>query len=826
MTVRNLSFMFQPGSIALIGAAREPSSVTSVVGRNLINAGFAGELVLVPSEGDTVEGFASYRCIAGLPKPPDLAVITAPLETVPGIIGELGRIGTKAAVVITPGCEQGGKESGARTYAAMLDAAQPHLLRIVGPGSLGVMVPGARLNAGFADVRPVPGNIAFVAQSGAVLTAVLDWATARNIGFSQLVALGDMIDVDFGDLLDYLTGDSGTQAILLYMEAITQPRKFMSAARAAARVKPVIVLKGGRHPEGSRASRCHTGRPAGADAVYDAAFRRAGMLRVADIEELFDAVETLATTRQAGGARLAILTNGGGIGVLAADSLMDAGGCLAALSSGSMARLNGLLPTSWSHGNPVDIGGDAPAGRYADALEVLLEDNGVDAVLVLNCPNAVRSGEESARAVIDRIRQCLLKGRGKPVFTSWLGDRSTAAVRRLFAENRIPGYDTPGAAVRGFMQVVRYRRSQDLLMQTPPSIPESFTPDVKKARAIVDGALAEDRSDLTGPEVKAVFAAYDIAVTETLREASAEESPVASRRGQVRELSLGMFEDPQFGPVLFCGHGASSAEDIRNRALALPPLNLHLAREVTNRSRVDAPRETCRDMPAADPDAIAFTLVKLSQLVCDIDEIREIEINPLRTDEEGVVALNGSIKVTRTTLNGPQRLAIRPYPKELEELLTLPDGCRMRLRPIRPEDEPAFHKLFANLTAEEVLLRFLNPMKALPHTLAARLTQIDYDREMALVLEGKNPAGESELYGSVRIMADPDNDRAEFAILLRGDMTGSGLGPMLLRRISRRIRHPAARRHDRLGAGPDAAQAHCRLCPKPQARGNLRGSAE
>ena len=591
-------------------------------------------LFLVVPEGGTLENIPTFHHSADLPKPPDLAVITAPLQTVPGIIAELGRLGTKAAVVISLGCEPGGAEPGGVAGTAMLQAAQPHLLRIIGPGSLGVMAPKARLNAGFAPVQPLTGNLAFVAQSGAVLTAVLDWATARGIGFSHLVSLGDMIDVDFGDMLDYLAGDPGTQAILLYMEAITHPRKFMSAARAAARVKPVMVLKGGRHPEASRASRCHTGRPAGADAVYHAAFRRAGMLRVLDIQELFDAVETLATTRQVSGERLAILTNGGGIGVLAADALMDAGGCLSALSSDSLARLNAVLPTSWSHGNPVDIGGDAPAGRYADALEVLLGDDGADAVLVLNCPNAVAPGAETARAVIDRIRQCMLKGKAKPVFTSWLGDGSAAGARQLFAENRIPTYDTPSAAVRGFMQVVRFRRNQELLMQTPPSIPESFTPDAKKARAIVDGALAEGRSDLTASEVRGVLAAYDIPVVSSSHRAAAVEGPALGRHARrlgtapqnempitpgrhsrmflagIQEktltassppkdcwdklrghdgcisdthlygavLSMGMFQDPQFGPVLFFGHGGSAGEVIRDRALALPPLNLHLAR--------------------------------------------------------------------------------------------------------------------------------------------------------------------------------------------------------------------------------------------------------
>jgi acetyltransferase len=847
MTVRNLEFMFKPASVALIGASQNTSSLGAVILRNLLGAGFKGEIFPVNPKYETVEGLLCYPNIASLPKTPDLAVIATAPNSVPELIAELGALGTKAAVVITAGFGEGGSEQGQRLQKAMLDAARPHLLRIMGPNCLGIMVPGACLNASFGHVQPLTGNLAFVAQSGAMLTSVLDWATSRNIGFTHLVSLGDMADVDFGDILDYLANDSHTRAILLYIEAVTHARKFMSAARAAARIKPVIVVKAGRYTEGARAAASHTGALAGADGVYDAAFRRAGMLRVIDMQALFDAVETLAMAGPVSGDRLAILTNGGGIGVLATDTLIDKGGRLAELSPETLARLNEVLPPTWSHGNPVDIIGDAPGSRYADALEVLLDDKGINAVLVLNCPTAVASSTDAAQAVIDTLKKSTLMYRRPVLLTSWLGDGAAVAARRLFSQNRIPTYETPTEAVRGFLQMVRYRRNQEMLMQTPPTIPEAFAPDTEKAQQVINQALAEGRTWLTEIEAKRVLAAYSIPVVPTHIAASPEESvELAARLGKTvalkiispdithksdvggvaldletpevvrktaeamkervqnarpdarivgfavqpmirrlhaHELIIGVIDDAQFGPVLLFGHGGTAVEVIRDTALALPPLNMHLAREVMSRTRIYGLLEGYRGMPVTDIDAIALTLVKVSQLITDIGDIAEIDINPLLADERSVLALDARIKVARATVPAAQRLAIRPYPKELEETLSLPDGRTLQLRPVRPEDEPGFHALFAKLSPEEIRLRFLHPMKILPHDMAARLTQIDYDREMALVLAGQSTSGEQELYGGVRIGADPDNERAEFAILLRHDMTGMGLGPMLMRRI-------------------------------------------
>jgi acetyltransferase len=847
MTTRNLESHFNPAAVALVGASQKPGTIGAVIAPNLAAGGFRGDIFPVNPKYKSIEGLAAYPDVDHLPKPVDLAFIATPPDTVPDLIERLGRRGTRAAVVITAGFTEGGAEEGRRLCARMLAAARPPTLRIVGPNCLGIMVPAVGLNASFGHVQPLQGNIAFVAQSGAVQTSVLDWATSRGIGFSHFVSVGNMSDVDFGDMLDYLAGDFNAKSILLYIENVTHPRKFMSAARAAARMKPVVVVKGGRHVEGARAAASHTGALAGADEVYDAAFARAGMLRVMDMQALFDSVETLAMSRPFHGDRLAILTNGGGMGVLATDVLIDRKGRLAELAPETIARLDQVLPRTWSRGNPVDIIGDAPPGRYADALKALIEDKGVDALLVLNCPTAVASSTEAARTVVDTLKEAGLKAGSKGVFTSWLGIDSAREARRMFTANKIPTYETPTEAVRGFMQMVRFRRSQQTLMETPPNIPEVFVPDTEAAREIIARALAEGRPWLAETEAKAVLAAYGIPVvptraaatpevagdiagelgvpvalkilsgdilhkfdvggvalnlvsTEAVREAArammrrvAERLPEARiagftvqpmvQRPDARELILGVVADVHFGPVILFGHGGTAVEVIGDRAIALPPLNMHLAREVMGRTRVRRLLEAYRGKPAADVDAVALALVKVSQLISDLAEVVELDINPLLADAQGVVALDARIRLAPSPVPAAQRLAICPYPKELEETLGLPDGQKLFLRPIRPEDEPALQGLFARLSRDEIRLRFLHAMKIISHEMAARLTQIDYDREMALVLTDPGPQPEPMLYGVVRLAADPNNERAEFAILLRHDFTGMGLGPMLMRRI-------------------------------------------
>jgi acetyltransferase len=843
MTIRNLNYLLNPKSVAIIGASTKPSSVGAVLTHNLLSNGFQGKVMPVNPNHSTIAGVPAYADIPSLPEVPELAVIATPPDTVPDLIAALGTRGTRAAVVITAGFGESKKQLGASLQQTMLEAAKPYLLRIIGPNCLGVLVPGAKLNASFSHLAPAQGKLAFVTQSGAIVTSVLDWATPRGIGFSHLVSLGDMADVDFGDLLDYLANDGKTHAILLYIEAVTHARKFMSAARAAARMKPVIVVKAGRYAEGARAAMSHTGALAGADAVYGTAFRRAGMLRVFTLEELFDAVETLALSRIPKSDRLAILTNGGGMGVLATDALIEQGGRLAELSDGTLENLGKILPSTWSHANPVDIIGDAPGRRYADALGIVAKDPGVDATLVLNCPTAVASATEAAQAVIEQTAQF----RSHTVLTSWVGAQTASEARQLFIDHRIPTYDTPEQAVRAFMHLADYQRNQQLLMETPPSVPEAFTPEVDKARSQIQQALDEDRSWLTEPEAKKVLAAYGIATVETaIAHSPAEAAALATRFGgpvalkilspdithksdvggvvldlssapaveaaasamlerarvaqpdarlsgfsvqpMVRrthpyELIAGMALDPQFGPVIVFGQGGTAVEIIDDKALGLPPINLRLAHEIIAATRIYRLLKGYRDVQGVNLDAIALSLIRVSQLVIDHPEITTLDINPLVADEQGVIALDARIQVEKRDRSNTDRLAIRPYPTALEEEIPLGDGRTFFLRPIVPEDEPALQAAFAKLTPEEIRLRFFVPIKTLSHVMAARFTQIDYDREMALILTDRGIPGKTDIYGVVRIIADPDNERAEYAIIVSHTVTGMGLGIVLMKRI-------------------------------------------
>lgn len=840
MSIRNLDAIFKPTSIALIGASKQERSVGAVVAHNLFNAGFDGPIMPVNPRYKAIEGVLTYPDVGSLPVTPDLAIIATPPHTVPGLIRELGARGTRGVIVITAGFSELGTTEGEALEREMLEAAAPHLLRIVGPNCLGVLVPRRGLNASFAHLHPPAGDIAFVAQSGALLTAVLDWAVPRGIGFSHLVALGDMSDVDFGDMLDYLAQDPDTRAILLYLETITHARKFMSAARSAARMKPVIAIKAGRHAESAKAAASHTGALAGADEVFDAAFRRAGMLRVFDLDELFDAVETLASPPPLRGDRLAILTNGGGLGVLATDSLLDLGGKLAELSNQTIARLDAVLPRIWSRGNPVDIIGDAPGKRYADALEILLTAPEVDAVLVLNCPTAVASSIEAAEAVV-----AALGPKPRPVLTSWIGGTAADGARRLFAARRIPTYETPDKAVRGFMHLVRYRRNQEMLMQVPPSVPGEFETNPVEARTAIAAALNEGREWLSPAEVRHVLASYGIRTVRSRAAATPEDvarsaaeigGPVALkvvspdilhksdvggvmlnletpdearnaaramvdrirrlrpearitgftveemiRRPHAHELIVGMVEDRQFGPFILFGHGGVAVEVMRDKAVALPPLNIALAHELMSRTRVFDLLKGYRDRPPAALDEIALTLVRVSHLAAELDEVVELDINPLLADPQGVIALDARIRVRAPAgPRGAARLAIRPYPKELEEAIDLPGIGKVLLRPVRPEDEPAFHATFAKLSDEDIRMRFFAPLKTLPRDMAARLTQIDYDREMAFVLE---QLSDGAIIGVSRFVADPDGRKAEFAVIVRSDLKGRGIGRLLMTRI-------------------------------------------
>ncbi len=841
MSVRNLQHLFAPRSVALVGASAREGSVGATVLRNLLAGGFAGPVYPVNPKYRTLAGLECHASVAGLPQAPSLAVICTPAATVPGIIKALGERGTRAAIVLSAGLN--GPAGGGRTLRqAALDAARPFTLRLLGPNCVGLLVPGIGLNASFAHTSAQPGKIAFVSQSGALVTAVLDWANARGIGFSRFISLGDSADVDFGDVLDYLAGDRDTGAILLYVEDIRHARKFMSAARAAARSKPVVVLKAGRMPEGARAAASHTGALAGADDIYDAAIRRAGMLRVLTTEDLFGAVETLARARPLAGERLAILTNGGGPGVLAADALAAGGGQLAALAPATIAALDAVLPPTWSRANPVDIIGDAPVGRYVQALDALLKDPGCDAILLIHAPTAIVPSEAIAAALAP-----LAAAAGKNVLACWMGGAAVAQARRTCGAAGMPVFDTPEDAVGAFLQIVHYRRNQDLLMQVPPAACLGEAADRGAARAIAQAALAAGRELLSEPEAKAVLAAYHIPVVETRRAASVDEAaqaaarigyPVAlkllspdvshksdvggvaldledeaalrsaaarigqqlarlrpearlegftvqqmARRPQAHELIVGVATDPVFGPAILFGQGGVAVEVMADHAVALPPLNLVLARDLVGRTRVARLLAGYRNRPPADMDAILATLMRISQLVADIPELVELDINPLLADSDGVLALDARIRVALAdrSASSLDRLAIRPYPQELEQQVAW-QGAPLTVRPIRPEDGPAHVAFFAALTPDDVMYRMFVRMRELGPSQLARFTQIDYDREMAFIAT-RGADGSAETLGVARIVADPDNISAEFAVTVRSDLKGQGLGKLLMARL-------------------------------------------
>ena len=847
MSTYRLTNLLSPHSVALVGASPRRGSVGRAILGNIRKAGFKGDFALVNSHYAEIDGVATVGSLTKLPFVPELVIVTAPAPAIPGIVDEAGKKGTAGAVIVSAGLGHGVGS----LADAVERAAHRYGMRLIGPNCLGVMMPGASLNASFAAHMPVAGNLALITQSGAIAAGMVDWAAQRGVGFSGIVSIGDQLDVDIADLLDYFALDEKTQAILLYVEAIKDARKFMSAARAAARVKPVIVVKSGRMAQGAKAAATHTGALAGSDAVYDAAFRRAGILRVSDLRELFDCAETLGRVEPPQGKRLAILTNGGGIGVLAVDRLVELGGIPAAIAAATREKLDAVLPPTWSGSNPVDIVGDADAARYKAALEVLLADTGNDAILVMNVQTAIAPADAIAATVTDvanKYRQSH-RGSAKPLLAVWVG--ADQKIGDLLSGAGIPNYPTEDDAVRGFMHLVQHREVVKSLAQVPPAMPSAFVPDIETARQIVAAALADGREWLDPIEIKRLFDAYEIAMVPTFAAADAEQAvahasvlfaqgttvvlKIMSRdivhksdvggvvlnltsadavrtatadllarartlcpqariegvivqamivRPRARELILGLADDPTFGSVIVFGHGGTAVEIINDKALALPPLDLHLACDLIERTRVSRLLRAYRDVPAVKQDSVATVLVKLSQMAADIPEIRELDINPLLADETGVLAVDARVAVRSAARkfggSGPANFAVRPYPSQWQRHLEVKDGWRIFARPIRPEDEPLIHELLRHVTLHDTRLRFFAPMKEFSHEFIARLTQLDYARAMAFVAFDETT---DEMVGMVRIHSDSIYENGEFAILLRSDLKGRGLGWALMQLI-------------------------------------------
>lgn len=837
-----LTPLFEPDSVAIVGASEKSGKVGATLISNMIASKFRGALFAVNPKYGSVRGVPCYASVGQLPQRVDLAVVATPAHTVPEIIDQCGRSGIRAAVVITAGFSEAGPQ-GRELERAVLDNARRHGLRLVGPNCLGIMRPAIGLNASFARGAALAGSLGLVSQSGAVCAAMLDWAGPNKVGFSSVVSLGGSTDIDFGEIIDYLANDANTEHILLYIEGIRDARRFLSSLRAAARVKPIIVMKVGRHPAGSRAAVSHTGAIVGTDDVFDAAVRRAGVVRVGNIGQLVAAAQAFASRVRPQGDRLAVITNGGGPGVMAADRAADLGLSLAELSAATVEALRPALPEHWSHGNPIDLIGDADSARYRAAVSACLADSGVDGILTILTPQAMTDADEIARAVAETAR-----GAAKPLIACWMGEASIRVARKLLQEARIPVFRTPEPAVEMFAHLAAFYRNQRLLLQTPGPLAHQEEPDRRGAVFVIEAVLAQGRKLLSETESKALLAAFRIPIARTVLAHSANEAmlmaqeigfPVAMKidspdithksdvggvrlsvasaqavhsthremldeirrrapsarlngvtvepmivRPHGRELMVGVTRDSVFGPAITFGAGGTMVEIQRDRAVALPPLNAFLAADMIQGTRIAKLLGAFRDKPAVDMRALEAVLLRVSEMVCELPWIDELDINPLIADEAGAVAVDARIVLRDPPpmRNRYAHLAIHPYPADLASVLRLTDGSEVTLRAIRPEDADMEQEFVRDLSQNSRYFRFMNTVRELTPAMLIRFTQIDYDREMAFVAVREDGGRETEI-GVARYITNPDAKTCEFALVVADAWQGKGLGRRMLERL-------------------------------------------
>ena len=850
-----LASIFEASSVALVGASERDGSLGKVVLENLTRSGFKGPIYPVNPRYDTVYDQRCYRSVADIGEPVDLAVVVTPAATVPGVLDECGTSGVPAAVVLSGGFRETGDE-GRELEQSALSIARQHGLRFLGPKCLGVMRPDIGLNATFSPVMAKPGRTALVSQSVAMCTAMLDWAGPRNVGFSCVISSGIAADVDFGEILDYLVFDPKTLAIMLYVEGIHDARRFMSALRAASRAKPVVVMKAGRFSEGGKAAISHTGALVGSDDVFDAALSRAGVVRVKSYARFFAVAETLHTGLKTKGPRLAIVTNGGGPGVIAADHLADRRLPLASLSADTAAKMDQTLPTGWSGANPVDVHGDATAERYAAAVELCLQDPGVDSVLAILVPVALIDPLRVAEVVAD-----LARGAKKPVLTCWMGRTSVTQSRELLRSAGVPTYSTPEEAIEAFAATAAYHANQQLLLE----VPESPTLDVKRdragARLIIENALVAGRRVLDVVESKALLSAFGLPVLHSVPAHDAAEAlavaeeigfplvmkihspdithksevggvrlgimngaevrstfkemtetarrmrPDADVRGVVlepmlqaqgnRELMLGVINDAAFGPAISVGLGGTMVEIVRDRAIGLPPLNQFLAAKLIDGTRAARYLDAFRGRPAASRRAVEEAVLRLSEIICELPWIEELDINPLIVSETEAMAVDARVVIRRVSpaVRRYSHMAIHPYPMDLVNDFILADGTRLTIRPVRPEDAVLEREFVNGLSDRSRYLRFMLSLKSITPQMVSRFTQIDYDREMALI--ALVPGKDAERQVAVgRYVADPDGRACEFAIVVDDAWHHKGIATELLRRLIDVARDRRIRRMD------------------------------
>jgi len=843
MTPHCLDRLLSPRSVAVFGASDDAASVGGRVLGNILDGGFEGPVHAINPAHREVRGLRCHPSLASVDRPVDLAIVATPGATVPAVLRECGEHGVRAAVVCSAGFEEGGP--GGRLEVELVEEARRAGLRVLGPNCLGLARPAAKLNATFGRSRPRRGSLALLSQSGALCAAILDWAEERQVGFSAVVSLGDAVDVGFGDLLDYLALDPETRGILLYVEGVRQPRRFMSGLRVAARLKPVVVVKAGRHAEGSRAARSHTGAIVGGDDAFDAALRRAGAVRAFTVEQLVAAAELLATRSRVRGNRLAIVTNAGGPGVLAADRAAELGVELAQLSAATSGALDAALPPLWSHGNPVDILGDATPDRYGAAVTACLSDPQVDGLVAILTPQAMTDPPGAAGTVAAAARAS-----EKPLLACWMGGAQVREARGILQRAGVPSFPSPETAVEAFGYLASHLESQRLLLQVPESRARGEEADVVGARLLVENALAEGRKALSVTESKALLAAFRIPVVPATRASSPSEALVAAEslgfplamkidspdllhksdvdgvrldirtapdvrnafarmteevrarrpdarivgvtlermvhRPHGRELLVGVARDAVFGPVISFGAGGTAVEIVRDRSVALPPLNTFIAADLVGRTRVSRLLDAFRGLPAVNRDAVIDVLLRVSELVCELPQVCELDINPLVADEEGAVALDARVLVDYPGApRGPYgHMAIHPYPAHLESRWQLADGTDVTIRPIRPEDAGIEQAFVRRLSPESRYFRFMRTLAELTPEMLVRFTQIDYDREMAFVACVWSGGQETEV-GVARYVTNPDGKSCEFAVVIADEWQGKGLASRLMTELLR-----------------------------------------
>ncbi len=844
MTTHYLASLFTPQKVALFGASDRVDSVGGVVFKNLLTSGFKGRIYAINPNRDEVQGQKAYSSLDEIEDSIDLAVVATPARGIPDIVEACGEHGIRMMLILSAGFRETGLD-GRKLEDQVVQLAKRHNIRLMGPNCLGIIRPDIGLNITFGNNNAKPGSLALVSQSGAICTAVLDWADQNDIGFSAIVSTGIGADLDFGDYLDYLATDPKTKAILLYIEGISNSRRFMSSLRAAARIKPVIALKVGRHAAGAEASMSHTGALVGCDETFSAGLSRSGVLRVESIGQLFAAAKVLSSLHYRGPCeRLVIITNGGGPGVMAADRAIDQGIELSSLSATTLSALNDVLPDVWSHGNPVDIIGDAPPKRYQQAVDICLEDPGVDGAIVILTPQAMTRPTAVAEAVIQSAQKSK-----KPIMTSWMGGGQVDAARALFNHAHVPDFHTLENAVDAFSYLARYNRNQRLLLQTPARLTSGQKPpDTEGARLIIEGVLAERRKVLTEPESMAVLNAFRIptvrnAVAHSANEAlivaesigfpvamkvlstdishksdaggvrlninSAQETRGAYRQllDQVmqnapdanisgvtvekmyrssngRELMIGIIRDPVFGPVISFGSGGTAVEIMGDSAISLPPLNRRLAKDLINRTKVSRLLGAFRNMPAIDMDELVHVLLSVSSMACELPWIREMDINPLIVDNNGVVAVDARIVVDypKPSTDPYHHLAIHPYPSHLVKTVQLSDGTDIVIRPIRPEDAEIEAKFVRELSSEAKYFRFMNTLQELNQQMLVRFTQIDYHNEMALIAVVPGATSEEQV-GVARYTTNLDKTSCEFALVISDRWQNKGIAHQLMRNL-------------------------------------------